>query len=76
MVCGIAITALLLGCREEAPVLTGIPTTPLLEGTASAEERRDQIESDLPEAIEAPYEKPAGVYLDACLLYTSDAADE
>ena len=64
MVSGFAIAALLLGCREETPVLTGIPAAPLLEGTASAQERRAQIEEDLPEVIQDVYEKPAGVYID------------
>lgn len=64
MVCGITIAALLLGCREEAPVLTGIPAAPLLEGTASAQERRGQFEEDLPEVTQDVYEKPAGVYID------------
>lgn len=64
MPCGIAIAALLLGCRQETPVLTGIPAAPILKGTASAQERRVQIAEDLPEVTQDDYEKPAGVYID------------
>lgn len=62
---GLLIAALLLGCREEEPVLTGIPAEPLLEGTASAEERRTLIAEDLPEITTETYVKPEGVYIDA-----------
>ncbi|MFT5685654.1 MAG: hypothetical protein ACI8RZ_006608, partial [Myxococcota bacterium] len=61
---GLIIIAMLLGCREETPVLTGIPEEALLQGTASAAQRRDQLSEDLPEADTTPYEIPEGVYID------------
>jgi hypothetical protein len=64
MCSGLIITALLLGCREEAPVLTGIPEEALLEGTASAAQRREQLSEDHPSQEQTTYQIPDGVYLD------------
>ena len=72
---GLLITALLLGCREEAPVLTGIPAEPLLQGTASAEERRIQLAEDLPETSTTAYVKPDGVYIDVSHLTSRSFRD-
>lgn len=76
---GLIIAALLSGCRQETPVLTGIPEEALLEGTASAAERRDQLTEDLPEVDTTPYAIPEGVYVDVSRLTSRpfrDSRDE
>ncbi|MDG1480892.1 MAG: hypothetical protein P8R54_14950 [Myxococcota bacterium] len=76
---GLIIAALLSGCRQETPVLTGIPAEALLERTASAAERRDQLSEDLPDIDTVPYALPDGVYIDVSRLTSRpfrDSRDE
>ena len=65
---GLIIAALLSGCRQETPVLTGIPEEALLQKTASAASRRDQLSEDLPDVGTVPYALPEGVYVDVSRL--------
>jgi hypothetical protein len=55
---------LVLGCARDEPVLTGIPSEPLLDGVQSAAEQRTDDLAPTEQHAPPPYVRADGVYVD------------